>query len=1106
MKPRSLALLRRHHQRAVWTRPLWIATAGLALSLLLIRLEVRPELRWYVAGGTLVLALLFRFWPRRTLRSTASALDARRGLNNRLEAVVELGNRTDPLAEAARAEVQAFLFTHPLPRPYGWIAGAILAVALLTVNIALLLPRAATNAPVALDTVPVLAPASAPAAAVADESLSRETPAASTASLSWITPDAETSASPQEEIPLSAEAESKTGLRQLTLHLALNGEARPPVAVPGDVEAGVKPVTLSLLLEAFETQPADLVTYYLQAELVRPPGIPAAPVWAPIVSSLQVVEIRPLRDEPVPATNLGDPASAVLQKVREMKRAQLSGLREAFALGHGLKPRSDPEWPDQVRAANARQTTLGAAIAAVAPTLTAAALPREAAELLAAAQTEMEKAAAGLARGDPAAAVPAQTRAAARLAATERVVAKTVLENRDRLAAEAAARAVNEPTLNLADLPPRETTPAGRLEKLVREQQAIAEQLASRTAAPEVFTEQDRIARTIAKLAAEQALPKDVTELLTSAAAAANEAAIQLNEKDELAATEPATRAAQTLSEALASLEAAGRERAVSELLAAQRLLNRAATDLQLATDSEYPPVARRASDRINAVQQDLQSAARGQQQQGSAEAARKLNELANRIAQSEAKKDLAAAAKPAGQTNPAEKQPEKEAVSQEVRELAQQAATAATALEKEAQTGQRALDQLRRAQANLNRIAGDALRPLRWVKPTSGISAEPTETVVLAAEATSEQGYSRLALQLTVNGEPRPPRSVPAIVPAGTHPVPIALALETLKVANGDTVSYLLTAERVPSAAEAGASPREVISTPVQLITIGTSSAAKKPAGDAPTPQADKELADAIKRLRAVQTAQREVVEHTFAAERTAASRKDRAWQSSVDATRAEQHKTAAALDALLKETASVSGTAAFMLRSLLSKAHDEMTAAETALQRSEPAAAAPPAVRALAILGKILDAGGPPPGGGISEPGSAGSGQPQPGGPSAEAPTSGGTPDPLGEARSNSTTDLYETVVESVQRTPLPERMTMPPPPGPGATPKAIREYAGLLAGRIEGVIRQAAAAESERKRVQVLTTANPSEAPPAYRPAVADYFEQLARDRPAPAPRTP
>ena len=90
----------------------------------------------------------------------------------------------------------------------------------------------------------------------------------------------------------------------------------------------------------------------------------------------------------------------------------------------------------------------------------------------------------------------------------------------------------------------------------------------------------------------------------------------------------------------------------------------------------------------------------------------------------------------------------------------------------------------------------------------------------------------------------------------------------------------------------------------------------------------------------------------------------------------------------------------------------------------------------------------------------------------------------------------------MEAVQRA-VPQQASggVPPPPGPGSRLKEIREYAGRLSQRIDGLIEQATAAENQRKRAQVLTTANPSEAPPAFRPSVEDYFEKLARDRAAP-----
>lgn len=1065
MKSRSLASLYRHHRRALWVGPLWIVAAGLTVGLVFARLGVSREWRVHWFGTIAVLALAARFWPRRTLRTTARELDAERGLNNRLEAVVELGERTDPLAEAARGEVRSFLTTHPLPRSYAWFIGLGLGIALLAVNAAFLWEP---SIPTIADPVAKGAPAVAPSATALPEATPPQAPAAPAATLSWITPEAEISAASAEEIPLSAEADSKTGLRQVTLHVALTGEARPPGSLPGEIEAGVKPLSASLLLETFEIQPSDIVTYYLQAELVRPVETAGGPAWRPVVSPLQVVEIRPLREEPIAATDLDDPASVILQQVRAFKREQLNALREAFALGQEtLRPRSDPAWRETVRAAEGRQRAMSEETAALASTIAAAGIPSEATELLTDAKTEMQKAATALGRAEPAAAVTPETRSASRLAAAERVIAKTVRANRDRLAA--AAKTTDDTTAQADELPPREDTPAGQLEKLAAEQQAIAEQLASRAAAPELFHEQDRVARTIAKLSAEPAFPKNVSDLLKSAVPMAKDAAGQLNEKDELAAIEPATRAAQTLAEALANLETDGRERAIEELLAAQRTLNRVATDLQTAPAPQNSADSRPGADQVNRVQHDLQAAARRQQQQGSAEAARKLHELANQVAQSGVKTDAAPAA------------------GQKLRDLAQRAATAAGGLEKNQKAQEQAMADLQRAMVNLNRLAGDAARPLHWITPTSEISAAPTDTVPLVAGANSEQGFSHFALQLTVNGDRRPPIAVPTSVTGGIHAVPITLALENLKVRPDDTVSYVLTAERIRPSAEAMTSPAEVISSPVQLIEIraGEKNPGPNPRdGNRAEKNPENPDDNTIERVRSLQTTQRDLVERTFTLERNAATRSDGGWQAAARAAERDQHTAGTEAESILEDTAAAVGPGIAEGRALLAKARSEMAVAESALQQNDPAAGAPAAVRALAALSKILESN-------ASQPGSPGPGD---------------QPDPLGATGAAQATDLLETVLENAQRAAPEIAAAMPPPPGPASSAKVIREYAGMLSQRVEGVVRQAAAAETERKRVQVLTTANPSDAPPAYRPAVADYFEKLARDRAAPPSRSP
>ena len=69
-----------------------------------------------------------------------------------------------------------------------------------------------------------------------------------------------------------------------------------------------------------------------------------------------------------------------------------------------------------------------------------------------------------------------------------------------------------------------------------------------------------------------------------------------------------------------------------------------------------------------------------------------------------------------------------------------------------------------------------------------------------------------------------------------------------------------------------------------------------------------------------------------------------------------------------------------------------------------------------------------------------------------------------------------------------------------------RIILDYAAVLSDRVSGLVRLTAEAPREANRAQVLTTANPAEAPPAYRAAVADYFEALARDRSASTPKKP
>jgi hypothetical protein len=289
---------------------------------------------------------------------------------------------------------------------------------------------------------------------------------------------------------------------------------------------------------------------------------------------------------------------------------------------------------------------------------------------------------------------------------------------------------------------------------------------------------------------------------------------------------------------------------------------------------------------------------------------------------------------------------------------------------------------------------------------------------------------------------------------------VPITLALEDLKVRVSETVSYVLAG--IPAD---GSSDRVVFSR-TQVIVVRNSAppASRSRGGGNPAEQA------VVAAIQGLQRAQREIVDRAQALENEAATPARRE-----SLTRIETDQRTVRNDA-----ASVTETYSQILRpehiALLNEARTEMQNAEQAWQREQPAIATPAAVRALAALTKLLEEGGlgDGPGGGGNNPGQA--------------------------SDYSTTMNNAFTLASSPEIVGATNAAGIPPPPGPNAEPREIREYAGLLSDRIGGLIQLAEEAERQAKRKEVLTTANPAEAPPSYRPAVADYFEKLARERPA------
>ena len=108
----------------------------------------------------------------------------------------------------------------------------------------------------------------------------------------------------------------------------------------------------------------------------------------------------------------------------------------------------------------------------------------------------------------------------------------------------------------------------------------------------------------------------------------------------------------------------------------------------------------------------------------------------------------------------------------------------------------------------------------LAWKGPEKEIKATPIEDIPLTASTESPQGFRKLSLEVSVNGEARPPRPLdPATLAEAAEPgareLKMNLPLDELGAKPGDVVSYHLTGE------PAGAPPGTTVKSPLQSIQV---------------------------------------------------------------------------------------------------------------------------------------------------------------------------------------------------------------------------------------------------------------------------------------------
>ncbi|HWB58577.1 MAG TPA: hypothetical protein VG733_03755 [Chthoniobacteraceae bacterium] len=469
--PEARDLLKRRHR---WTRlgwPLTIANLGLLATLILL-LRANPALAqvqawgnlpaWWAAGAgaSLFVALVFLAARRRTITHSARHLDATLDARNRLETTAILGGADDPLARAQRDETTEFLRSHPAPTHH-WGLRA-LSVALCVFVVAHLFLLTAWTRPwqVAAQPAPKPTPPAVPPKAT----------------IVWKKPSAETSAAPIEEVPLTAEANSESGLHDMTLELSVNGEHKLSVKVPVDAldKAGKHPIAVSMYLDQLNVEPYDMVSYYLSAQRISPDKLAAT------TSPVQFVEVKPFREDigKMPGGGGGGGAKEkAAESIGALKLAQLRLMKENFLLAHTDLTHDDADWLKEDQRVGSEQGVLETKTSGISQQLTDAGAPAEIIDLLTQAQPLMTDASTKITAKDNEPALTPQGKSLALITSIEKYIRKVIADSKSQAQAQPKPKDPFEKRKDL-DMKPRSTTPAGQLEQIAKDQEQLAHDMA----------------------------------------------------------------------------------------------------------------------------------------------------------------------------------------------------------------------------------------------------------------------------------------------------------------------------------------------------------------------------------------------------------------------------------------------------------------------------------------------------------------------------------------------------------------------------------------------------------------------------------------------------
>lgn len=731
----TTAFVRRHHRRTRGTLLVW----ALAVVLIAVAMTGAARLGWMTHGNRWAAipavgsAILLVAWFRRIRglneSRVAQELDARWQLSARLETAVELSAENTALASAQRTDA-AQRVGGRAPNTALWSMG------ILALTFALCFLAAEGIVIVWHDWSAAATAAESPPTAAAATASAVETPA----TITWQSPEAEIKATPIEEVPLKALAESGAGFRAVSLEISVNGEhklSRPlDAAALGDAtKPGTHELSSLLALDEVGAKPFDIVSYHLVGE--RNSSSSKKPVSSPE----QFIQIKPLTEDIADRGSVSEVAMRLRSLLGALKLAQLQLIQQNFRLAQLDDAKMDSLWKtENARTAEAQEKLAAQAAEAAtfarengAPPLVDDNLT-EAGKLM----IDAGKKIADTANED---ARKPQGRALALIAECEKIFGKA----REIEGPIPPPLPMQDPFRDTTktELPPRAEGPAGELEKLAQEQRQANQQSqqgqqgqkgqqsgqepgpsnsGTETGAAGgglgvVIPSQDEIARDALKLADDASLDTPVQELTRTAANAAGAAARQIALGDREAWREPAGAAQLALDQAVNALDKAGRDLAVAELDQARTALN-SASRIDAAGDRAR---------QLAAVRDELRAAAIQQQRTGSATAARELAALADSI---NAKAPTAEGSAPGS--------PER------AREIASAAARAQVALGSRAATLNRAIRQLNRAQQSLsNGVPTGGLGEALGTLETAGQAAE-----WLTADSTTIETARKLVAQ----------------------------------------------------------------------------------------------------------------------------------------------------------------------------------------------------------------------------------------------------------------------------------------------------------------------------------------------------------------------